>query len=135
MTTAPFTAFTAPQPLPGRLDVTNSLIPIAVGYTLAHYVTLLLVEGPRGALLLFQQWGLADGMAWALTPDPKVISILQVTLILLGHALSVLTAHDMALAEAPDRPPLATLADELPVVLSLTILSILLILSNLLRFF
>lgn len=107
----------AVRKLSGRLDVTNSLIPIAVGYTLAHYLTLLLVEGPRGALLLIQQWGLADGMAWTLTPDPRVISILQVTLILLGHALSVLTAHDMALAEAPDRPPLATLADELPVVL------------------
>ena len=29
--------------LSGRLDVTASLIPIAVGYTLAHYLSLLLV--------------------------------------------------------------------------------------------
>ncbi|WP_433362064.1 hypothetical protein ACQPZX_29675 [Actinoplanes sp. CA-142083] len=103
--------------LPGRLDVTNSLIPIAVGYTLAHYLTLLLVEGPRGALLLVQQWGIADGATWDVVPDPHVVSILQVALILAGHMLGVLAAHDMALADNPGRPPLAVLADELPVVL------------------
>ncbi|MFC7272667.1 hypothetical protein ACFQS1_01635 [Paractinoplanes rhizophilus] len=129
--------FAAVRWLPGRLDVTNSLIPIAVGYTLAHYLTLLLVEGPRGALLLVQQWGLAHGATWDVVPDPHVISVLQVTLILGGHALGVLAAHDMALAGNPGRPPsrsvstpgprlapappstqtLAVLAEELPVVL------------------
>jgi hypothetical protein len=107
----------AVRTLAGRLDVTNSLIPVAVGYTLAHYLTLLLVEGPRGALLLVQQWGVATGSAWTAAPDPRVVSILQVTLILAGHALGVLAAHDAALAENPSRPPLAVLADELPVVL------------------
>lgn len=104
--------------LAGRLDVTASLIPIAVGYTLAHYLSLLLVEGPRGALLTVQQWGLAEGVQWEVVPAPGVIAALQITLILTGHVLSVVVAHDMALAEAPpDRPALATLADELPVVL------------------
>ncbi|AGZ41732.1 hypothetical protein [Actinoplanes friuliensis] len=79
----------------GRLDVTASLIPIAVGYTVAHYLTLLLTEGPA----------------------PGLIAGLQITLILLGHLLAVLIAHDMALAAGPARPVLATLADELPVVL------------------
>ncbi|MCU7726175.1 hypothetical protein ODJ79_20810 [Actinoplanes sp. KI2] len=109
--------FVAVRTLPGKLDVTNSLIPIAVGYTLAHYLTLLLVEGPRGGLLLVQQWGLAEGATWNVLPDPHVISVLQVALILLGHALGVLAAHDLALADSPGRPPLAVLADELPVVL------------------
>ncbi|MFF5290390.1 hypothetical protein [Paractinoplanes globisporus] len=109
--------FVAVRRLPGKLDVTNSLIPIAVGYTLAHYLTLLLVEGPRGVLLLVQQWGLAEGASWTVVPDPRVVSIIQVLLILTGHALGVLAAHDMALAAEPGRPPLAVLADELPVVL------------------
>ncbi|GAA2637940.1 hypothetical protein [Paractinoplanes durhamensis] len=101
-----------------RPAVTNSLIPIAVGYTLAHYLTLLMVEGPRGVLLLAQQWGIAEGAAWTVGPDPQVVSVLQVTLILAGHALGVRSAHDLALTDAaPDRPPLATLADEFPVVL------------------
>ncbi|MEU4240213.1 hypothetical protein [Actinoplanes sp. NPDC026619] len=99
--------------LAGKLGVTNSLIPIAAGYTLAHYLTLLLVEGPRGILLLAHQ-----DPDWTMTPDPRLVSVLQVALILAGHAIGVLTAHDLALADAPPtRPPLATLADELPVVL------------------
>jgi hypothetical protein len=104
--------------LAGRLDVTASLIPIAVGYTLAHYLSMLLVEAPRGVLLTVQQWGLVEGVRWDVVPTPEVIAALQITLILAGHVLSVVVAHDMALAEAPeDRPVLATLADELPVVL------------------
>lgn len=100
-----------------RLDVTASLIPIAAAYTLAHYVTLLLVEGARGALLLVQQWGLAEGATWEVTPARGLIAGVQITLILLGHVLGVVIAHDMALRAGPERPVLATLADELPVVL------------------
>jgi hypothetical protein len=104
--------------LAGRLDVTAALIPIAAGYTLAHYLSMLLVEAPRGVLLTVQQWGLAEGAQWNTAPAPWVIAALQITLILTGHVLSVVVAHDMALAEAPpNRPTLATLADELPVVL------------------
>ncbi|GIF14512.1 hypothetical protein [Actinoplanes teichomyceticus] len=109
------------------LDVTASLIPVAAGYTLAHYLSLLVVEGPRGLLLVIQQWGLAPGAAWAVVPLPPVIAGAQVTLILLGHVLGVIVAHDAALAAgarvtagAPGpaaRPMLATLADELPLVL------------------
>lgn len=112
----------------GRLDVTASLIPIAVGYTLAHYLSLLIVEAPRGFLLLIQQWGLASGAAWNVVPIPAAIATAQVTLILLGHVLGVIVAHDAALvttgvpvaaggAPAPARPVLVTLADELPLVL------------------
>ncbi|MGW4941804.1 hypothetical protein ACWEOZ_09470 [Actinoplanes sp. NPDC004185] len=103
--------------LSGRLDVTASLIPIAVGYTLAHYLSLLLVEAPRGVLLAVQQWGVAGGVEWNVAPAPGVIAAAQITLILAGHVLGVVVAHDMALTAAPERPPLATLADELPVVL------------------
>ncbi|GAA3955196.1 hypothetical protein [Actinoplanes auranticolor] len=98
-------------------DLTASLIPIAVGYTLAHYLSLLLVETPRGLLLTVQQWGVAEGVEWNVVPMPGVIAGAQITLILLGHVAGVVVAHDMALRATPERPPLATLADELPVVL------------------
>ncbi|WP_309238323.1 hypothetical protein [Actinoplanes aureus] len=101
----------------GRLDVTASLIPIAVGYTLAHYLSLLLVEGPRGVLLLLQQWGIGAGARWDVVPVPEVIAGAQIALILIGHVLGVVIAHDRALAADPGRPPLAVLADELPMVL------------------
>jgi hypothetical protein len=99
------------------LDLTASLIPIAVAYTLAHYLSLLLVEAPRGALLAVQQYGWAEGVQWNVVPIPEVIAGAQVALILAGHVLGVVVAHDMALRAAPERPALATLADELPVVL------------------
>ncbi|MEU4692637.1 hypothetical protein [Actinoplanes sp. NPDC023714] len=101
----------------GRLDVTASLIPIAVGYTLAHYLSLLLVEGPRGVLLMVQEWGLAPGAEWNVVPFPSVIAGCQIALILIGHVLGVMVAHGQAVADSPDRPLLATLADELPMVL------------------
>lgn len=103
--------------LAGRLDVTASLVPIAVGYTLAHYLSLLLVSGPHGVQLLLQQWGLARGAAWEFAPAQGLVPILQIVLILLGHVLGVVVAHDMALAASPGRPKLAAVADELPVTL------------------
>ena len=77
----------------------------------------MLVEAPRGVLLLVQQWGAPDGVEWNVVPVPGVIAAAQITLILVGHVLGVVVAHDMALAAAPGRPVLVTLADELPVVL------------------
>ena len=103
--------------LAGPPTMTASLIPIAAGYTLAHYLSSLVVEAPRGLLLTVQQWGLAEDVRWDVVPLPGVIAGIQITLILAGHVLGVVVAHDMALAEAPERPVLATLADELPVVL------------------
>jgi hypothetical protein len=95
----------------GRDDM--SLIPIAVGYTLAHYLSLLIVEGPQGVLMLFG----APATGWDPRPPPAVITTAQIALILIGHAISVIVAHDRALAAAPQRPTLAVLADELPMVL------------------
>ncbi|GGN22603.1 hypothetical protein FHR83_005585 [Actinoplanes campanulatus] len=96
----------------GRLDVTMSLIPIAAGYTLAHYLSLLITEGPRGLLLLA-----GSDITGTITPSPQLISAVQIALILIGHAVGVIVAHDRALAEHPGRPLLAVLADEFPMVL------------------
>ena len=81
-----------------------SLVPIAVGYTLAHYLSLLIVEAPRGFLLLIHQWGLAPAANWNVTLIPSVMATAEVTLILLGHVLGVIVAHDAALASAPSPP-------------------------------
>jgi hypothetical protein len=96
--------FLAVRKTAGKLDVTPSLVPIAVGYTLAHYLSLLIVEAPRGFLLLIHQWGLAPAASWNVTLIPSVMATAQVTLILLGHVLGVIVAHDAALASAPSPP-------------------------------
>jgi hypothetical protein len=89
-----------------------TLVPIAVGYTVAHYASLLLVEGRRGALLLV---GVTD--APALTPAPGAIAVVQIVAVLAGHACGVLAAHDRVLAGTAPATPGARIADELPLVL------------------
>lgn len=79
----------------GRLVTT--LIPIAVGYSIAHYASLLITEGPRGL-------GLLVGLTVVpVNPPPLLIAAIQVTAILVGHVVGVIAAHDrvLALAVAP----------------------------------
>nr|BFF16736.1 hypothetical protein GCM10025730_02570 [Promicromonospora thailandica] len=83
-----------------RADIALPLVPIAAGYTLAHYASLLVVEGPRGLLLLVQQWGVAPGAEVRVVPDPTVVAVVQVVCIILGHLVGVLAAHDRALRAA-----------------------------------
>ncbi|MEU8663156.1 hypothetical protein [Actinoplanes philippinensis] len=97
----------------GATDVSLSLIPIAVGYTLAHYLSVLIVEAPRGVLLLLGE----SPAGWDPQPAPALIATAQIALILIGHAIAVFVAHDHALESAAQRPALAVLADELPLVL------------------
>jgi hypothetical protein len=100
-----------------RADIALPLVPIAAGYTLAHYASLLIVEGPRGLLLLVQQWGAAEPVGPIAVPDPAVVAVFQVGLIIIGHLLGVLAAHDRALRAAPGRQLTLVVADELPGVL------------------
>ncbi len=100
-----------------RTDLAFSLIPIAAAYTLAHYASLLIIEGPRGFLLFGQQWGLTDAAEAGFVPAPSVIAILQVVFILAGHLLGVLAAHDRMLRADPDRPITLLVAEEMPSVL------------------
>jgi hypothetical protein len=70
----------------------STLVPIAVGYTIAHYVSLLLTEGPRGlGLLVGAQWSIA-------APHPVFVAAIQVAAILVGHVAGVVAAHDRTLA-------------------------------------
>jgi hypothetical protein len=100
-----------------RADMALPLVPIAVGYTLAHYASLLVVEGPRGLLLLVQQWGVAGSVELDIVPDPAVIAVVQVVLIVIGHLVGVLAAHDRMLRASPGRTLTLVIADELPGVL------------------
>ena len=81
----------------------STLVPIAVGYTVAHYASLLITEGPRSLAQLAQPG--TEGPSTAL-PAPVVIAVIQVAAVLLGHVLGVVAAHDRVLALA-ERPPAA----------------------------
>lgn len=81
----------------------HSLVPIAVGYTVAHYFSLLVFQGQAGYLLASDPFGLG----WNLlgtdrTIDYTVMSIqliatVQIAAIIAGHVAGVVAAHDRAL--------------------------------------
>ncbi|HEX8518954.1 MAG TPA: hypothetical protein VF667_05130, partial [Pseudonocardia sp.] len=91
-------------------DMTPALVPVAVGYTVAHYFSLLVVEGQRGLLLAVG----STVEPWR--PAPAAVAAVQVAAVLLGHVAGVVAAHDRALVTTPAAGP-ARPADELPLVL------------------
>jgi len=108
----------------------STLIPIAVGYTIAHYASLLLVEGPRAVTQLVDPSGAAPPLA--ALPAPVLIAAIQVAAILVGHVVGVVAGHDRVLGASqnqtenpttgvPGNGPVLTdqrrLADEIPLVL------------------
>jgi hypothetical protein len=96
----------------GRLggELASTLVPIAAGYTLAHYATLLLVEGPRG---LAQLAGQSLGAVTAV-PAPGLVAGIQIGAVLVGHVVAVVAAHDRSVALLPVE---RRLADQVPLVL------------------
>ncbi|MEU9834865.1 hypothetical protein AB0D67_25315 [Streptosporangium sp. NPDC048047] len=75
----------------------HSLVPVAVGYLIAHYFSLLVIEGQRAVILSF-------GLDRTVDPDvvgPGAIASVQVLAIVIGHVLGVVTAHDRSVRLFP----------------------------------
>ncbi|MFC4017752.1 hypothetical protein ACFOW4_07315 [Micromonospora sp. GCM10011542] len=98
---------TAAEPVPVRrlpAELAHSIVPIAVGYLVAHYYSLLILEGQRTIALYSDP--LDTGADWLGTAGwqphtglvtPSGVATLQITLIIVGHLLGTLLAHDRAL--------------------------------------
>jgi hypothetical protein len=88
----------------GPNQYAHSLIPIAVGYAIAHYFSLLLLDGQLTWILLSDAFGTgADYLGTAgnavdyTAVSPRTISVVQVDAIVIGHVLGVVLAHDRAI--------------------------------------
>jgi hypothetical protein len=85
-----------------------SLIPIALGYAVAHYFSVFMLEGQRTLFLAsdpFETGANLFGMArrridYALV-SPDTIAYTQVGAIVVGHVLGVIAAHDRAVRLLP----------------------------------
>jgi hypothetical protein len=102
-------------------ELASTLIPIAVGYTIAHYATLFLVEAPRGIAQFLVPLGLAGPLGPVTAdavPAPTAVAVVQVAAILVGHVLGVLAAHDRSVLLLP---PHRRLADQIPLVLLMVV--------------
>jgi hypothetical protein len=82
-----------------------SLLPIAVGYTIAHYFSLLVFQGQAGYILasdpLQKGWDLFGTADWKMNlvlVSTSAIALIQVGAIVTGHVLGVVAAHDRAVA-------------------------------------
>jgi hypothetical protein len=87
----------------------HSVIPIAAGYAIAHYFSLLVLDGQTTWILAsnpFAQDGVDLFGTYGRAVDytkvtPRVIALVQVGAIVLGHVLGVVLAHDRAVRESP----------------------------------
>jgi len=106
-----------PRTQPGRYA--HSLVPIAAGYAIAHYFSLLLLDGQATWILASNPFG-RDGVDLFGTysnaidytaVSPRAIANVQIGAIVLGHVLGVLLAHDRAV-----RTPHRATTGQLPLV-------------------
>lgn len=96
-------------PHPGPLTAfAHSLVPIALGYLVAHYFSLLVTEGPRTVSMAFG----TDNAPEPLPPlGPGGLAALQVVSVVTGHVLGVIAAHDRSVRLFP---PARAVAGQLP---------------------
>jgi hypothetical protein len=86
-----------------------SLLPIVLGYVVAHYATLLIVEGQRTAISfsdpLGRGWnvfGSAEmGVNTAIFEHPTAIAVTQLCAIVGGHVFGIICAHEKSVALLP----------------------------------
>ncbi|WP_285773115.1 hypothetical protein [Microtetraspora sp. NBRC 13810] len=116
--------------LPGATagELAHSVVPIAVGYLVAHYFTLLVLEGQRTVSLLSDplntgaDWlGTAGWEVAAAGLTPAGVAVLQVTVIVVGHLLGTVLAHDRALALFPRR---TAVAGQVPLLLLMVVYTV-----------
>ena len=91
-------------------EFAHTLVPIVIGYVLAHYWSLLVIIGQQTVIQLSDPLG--NGSNWLGTggrgidsrlADPTLVATLQVCSVVTGHILGVVLAHDRAIALLPRR--------------------------------
>ncbi|WP_243789716.1 hypothetical protein [Saccharopolyspora gloriosae] len=113
------------EPLPARFAAT--LLPIAVGYGVAHYFSFFVIEGQQPFILAGDPFGTGLDLfgSGGNVPDysvlsPGAVAMVQINAIVLGHLASTAAAHDQALRLFEARQ--ARLG-QLPVVLAMVLLT------------
>lgn len=88
----------------------HSIVPIVMGYVVAHYWSLLVLVGQQTVIQLSDPLG--NGSDWLGTggrgvdptlADPTLVAVLQVVSVVTGHVLGVVLAHDRAVRILPAR--------------------------------
>ncbi|RZS90122.1 hypothetical protein EV189_1905 [Motilibacter rhizosphaerae] len=98
----------AARGLPGSFA--HTLVPIALGYVVAHYYSLLVYQGQRTVILATDPLqrgadllGLRSASISSTLIAARIVAGVQVTAVVTGHVLGVVLAHDRSLALFPRR--------------------------------
>jgi hypothetical protein len=111
-----------------------SVVPVALGYVVAHYWSFLAVEGQRAFIRLSDPLG--TGADWLGTGDlqvsyalatPTIVANVQVLAIVAGHVLGVVVAHDRAVRLFPRARAVAGQLPLLVLMVALTCLGLFLL--------
>ena len=105
-----------------------TVLPIALGYTVAHYFSLLLLDGQTTWILVSNPFGLPGvdlfgtygNVVDLIAVSPDTIAYVQVGAVVTGHVLGVVLAHERALRSAPR----ARASDQLPLVVVMVLLTV-----------
>jgi hypothetical protein len=98
------------RPLDVGAEFAHSLVPIVMGYVVAHYWSLLVLIGQQTVIQLSDPLG--NGSDWlgtggrgidATLAGPTITSVVQVVAVVTGHVLGVVLAHDRAVGLLPRR--------------------------------
>jgi hypothetical protein len=115
----------------------HSVVPIVFGYVVAHYLTLLILEGQRTLIYLSDPLsnganifgtGLL-GLNTGITNHSTTIAVIQVLAVVGGHLMGVVSAHDRAVALFPRQKALAGQIPLLIVMVGYTVGGLLLLFS------
>jgi hypothetical protein len=106
----------------------GTVVPIALGYTVAHYFSLLMLDGQTTWILVSNPFGLAGvdvfgtyGNVVDLTAvSSDAIALVQVGAVVAGHVLGVTLAHERALLSARR----ARASDQLPLVVVMVLFTV-----------
>ena len=115
----------------------HSVVPVALGYVLAHYYSFLVLEGQQAFVQLTDPLGI--GANWlgtgGLTPDatlvnPTLVANFQVAAIVAGHIIGVALAHERAVQLFPRRVAVLGQLPLLLLMVALTCLGLLLLFAS-----
>ena len=133
---APGVPWSRRRELPRQLA--HSLVPIAVGYVFAHYLTLLVEYGQNVLVQLSDPLTRGDDylgtaslvVQYPLSSHPMLLATSKVVFIITGHVLAVVAAHDRAVRLLPDRHAVVGQLAMLLVMVGYTVGGLLLLFSS-----
>jgi hypothetical protein len=115
----------------------HSIVPIAAAYVIAHYFSLFIFDGQNTLILGsdpfnsgLNLFGLKGHAIDYTTVSTRVISLVQIAAIVIGHVVAVVAAHDRAVRVFPYRVAVRTQVPLLVSMVFLTLIAVKLVLAS-----